>query len=49
MYDDECVEDKESFEVLLFTSDDDVEIHISSANVTILDDDGIEFSDPIIA
>ena len=37
--DDNCVEDKESFGVVLSTSDADVEIHISSANVTIIDND----------
>ena len=38
--DDNCVEDEESFEVVLLSSDSDVEFHISSANVTILDNDG---------
>ena len=37
--DDDCVEDKESFEVVLCSSDSYVEIHISEANVTIWDND----------
>ena len=37
--DDECVEDKESFEVLLSSSDPYVDVHIDSANVTIWDND----------
>ena len=38
--DDECVEDDESFEVSLTTSDDDVDIHISSTEILIVDNDG---------
>ena len=37
--DDDCVEDKESFEVELVSSDSYVDIHISSATVTIWDND----------
>ena len=37
--DDDCVEDKESFEVILSSSDPYVDIHISEANVTIWDND----------
>ena len=37
--DDDCVEDKESFEVVLSSSDPYVEVHISEANVTIWDND----------
>ena len=37
--DDECVEDKESFEVVLSSSDPYVDVHIDSANVTIWDND----------
>ena len=37
--DDECVEDKESFEVVLSSTDPDVDIHTDSANVTIWDND----------
>ena len=37
--DDGCVEDKESFEVELSTMDNDVDIHISTAVVTIWDND----------
>ena len=46
--DDECVEDKESFEVSLTTSDEDVDIHISSTNIVIIDNDGIVLV-PVIA
>ena len=45
--DDNCVEDEESFEVVLLSSDSDVEFHISSANVTILDNDGKKFRLPL--
>ena len=38
--DDECVEDDESFEVSLTTSDDDVDIHTSLAVIVIVDTDG---------
>ena len=38
--DDECVEDKESFEVSLTTSDEDVDIHVSLAYIVIMDNDG---------
>ena len=38
--DDECVEDDESFEVSLTTSDDDVDIHTSLAFIVIIDTDG---------
>ena len=37
--DDDCVEDKESFEVVLSSSDPYVDVHISEANVTIWDND----------
>ena len=37
--DDDCVEDKEYFEVELVSSDSYVDIHISSATVTIWDND----------
>ena len=37
--DDNCVEDKESFGVSLSSSDPYVEVHISSANITIWDND----------
>ena len=37
--DDNCVEEKESFEVHLSSSDSYVDVHISSANVTIWDND----------
>ena len=38
--DDDCVEDKESFEVSLTTSDEDVDIHVSLAYIVIMDNDG---------
>ena len=38
--DDVCVEDDESFEVSLSTSNDDVDIHISSTEFVIVDNDG---------
>ena len=39
--DDDCVEDKESFEVSLTTSDEDVDIHVSSTIIVIKDNDGM--------
>ena len=36
---DSCVEDKESFEVVLSSSDPYVDVHISTANITIWDND----------
>ena len=37
--DDNCVEDKESFEVFLSSTDPYVDVHIYSANITIWDND----------
>ena len=39
IYDDDCVEDKESFEVFLSSSDSYVDVHNYHAYVTIWDDD----------
>ena len=41
--DDACVEDDESFEVSLTTSDDDVDIHSSLTFIFIIDTDGKRF------
>ena len=37
--DDNCVEDKESFEVVLSSSDPDVDVHVHLGIITIWDND----------